>query len=133
MAAPRKPTAVLELAGAYRKNPQRERERAEEPEPKAGIGPAPSHLSIPEAECWDYLVGIAPVGVLGDSDRAHLEITARLLAWSWTCSIEKMEAAKLTKLVQCLGALGFNPSDRSKVKVGGKPNRARPNNAFADL
>lgn len=133
MARPRTPTNVLELNGAYKNHPERRAERENEPEPKAGIGPAPSRFTPVEAEAWDYLVGIAPPGVLGDSDRAHLEITARLLAWSWSCSIEKMEAPKLNKLVQCLGQLGFNPADRSKVKVGGKPNHARPNNAFANL
>src|SRR5690349_4947352 len=129
----RKPTAVLQLSGAFKHNPARAAERENEPEPKAGIGPAPSSLSIPEAEAWDYLVGIAPVGVLGDSDRAHLELAARLLAYSRTISIDKIDVSKLNRLTALLGLMGLNPVDRSKVKVGGKANHARRGNRFGDL
>jgi hypothetical protein len=133
MARPRTPTNVLELSGAYKNHPERRAERENEPEPKAGIGPPPSRFTPSEAEAWDYLVGIAPIGVLGDSDRAHLELAARLLSYSWHCSMEKIEAAKLTKLAQLLGQMGLNPSDRSKVKVGGKANKPARGNAFSAL
>jgi hypothetical protein len=60
-------------------------------------------------------------------------VTARLLAYSRSGSIGSLDSAKLNRLASMLGQLGFNPADRSKVKVGGKANRARPGNAFADL
>lgn len=131
--AARKPTAVLQLSGAFKHNPARAQERENEPEPKAGIGPAPSRLSILEAEAWDYLVGISPPGVLGDSDRAHLELTARLMAYSWETPFSSIDTAKLNRLAAMLGQMGFNPVDRSKVKVGGKPNHARTGNRFGSL
>lgn len=122
MARPRIPTNVHELKGSFKHNPDRGRAREAEPEPKAGIGPAPDYLSPQEKDAWDYLVGIAPNAVLGDCDRGHMELTAKLFAYSRSVTMAEMDAAKLNKLLACLGQLGMNPADRSKVKVigGGK-------------
>ena len=113
----RKPTAVHELSGAYRKNPQRGRARANEPAPKAGIGPAPGHLSEVESQCWDELVNIAPNGVMYDSDRVHLELTAKLLAYVRAQGIEGTSPQLLNRLSVCLGKLGLTPADRSSIVV----------------
>ena len=118
---PRTPSNILQLRGAFKKDPKRGRERENEPEPKAGIGPAPAHFHEDEVLAWDYLVGIAPIGVLGDSDRAYLEIAAELFALKRRIGIEAMDSAKLNRLETMLSKLGLNPSDRSHVKVGGKP------------
>lgn len=134
MARPRTPTNVLELRGAYKKNPQRADERENEPEPKAGIGEAPEWMCSDEKKAWDYIVGIAPIGVLGDSDRAYLEIAAELLALKRRVGVEKVEASKLNRLETMLSKLGLNPADRSRVKIGGRALApARRGNAFADL
>lgn len=131
MARPRTPTNVLLLRGAGKKHPERMRDRLEEPQPKAGIGPAPSFFKVRQRECWDYLVGIAPPGVLGDSDRAYLEIAAELLAHKRTVGVGRIDPAKLNRLETMLGKLGMNPSDRSKVRApsGGQ----KPRNAFSNL
>lgn len=122
MARPRKPTNVLELKGAFKHDPSRGRERENEPAPKAGIGPPPPHLAADEQKVWDEIVGLAPVGVFGDCDRMHVEVTARLMALLRRVGIEAIDPAKLNRLDAMLGKLGMNPSDRSKVKVigGGK-------------
>lgn len=134
MGRPRTPSNILELRGSHKKHPERARERENEPEPKAGIGPAPDWMQAPEMVVWDYLVGIAPVGVLGDSDRAYLEIAVELLALKRRVGVENMESAKLNRLETMLSKLGLNPADRSRVKVGGKPLApARRGNAFANL
>lgn len=134
MARPRKPTNVLELNGAFRKNPARGREREGEAEPKAGIGPAPSWFGKKQVEAWDDLVRIAPIGVLGDSDRVYLELTAELLALKRRLGVLAMDRAKLNKLEAMLGKLGLNPSDRSRVKVTGHRSPApAPGNPFTRL
>lgn len=115
----RTPTNVLELSGAFKKNPKRGRERADEPEPKAGIGPAPEWLGDAERKAWDYIVGCVMPGVLGDSDRVYLEVAAELLALKRAVGVMEMESAKLNRLEMMLGKLGMNPADRSRVK--GKP------------
>ncbi|HEY2396426.1 MAG TPA: hypothetical protein VGH81_10680 [Rudaea sp.] len=134
MARPKTPTNVLELSGAFRKNPQRRRGRDGEPVPKAGIGPAPAHLSADESAAWDDIVSDSSPGVLGDSDRAYLEITAGLLALERRVGFENMDCSKLRLLSTMLGKLGLNPSDRSHVKVGGKPmSTPGRDNPFSDL
>ena len=42
MSRARKPTALLELTGALRKDPQRYRDRANEPRPDTSIGEPPA-------------------------------------------------------------------------------------------
>jgi hypothetical protein len=116
MGVHRKPTIVHELSGAFKKNPDRGRARANEPQPKAGIGPAPGHLSEVEQRCWDEIVGIAPNGVLYDSDRISLEITAVLLA-KFREERTDMKAALIARLEGLLARFGLSPADRSKVMV----------------
>src|SRR5688572_8916631 len=111
---PRKPTNVLQLKGAFQKNPGRGKARKSEPVPKAGIGPAPAHFDEQQTKAWDYLVGIVPGGVLFDSDRAHLEMTAVLLA---EFRAGDMKTDRMRLLATNLGKIGLNPSDRSKVQV----------------
>jgi hypothetical protein len=121
MPASRKPTVVHQISGAFKKNPDRGRSRSNEPVPKAGIGPAPAHLSEQEQACWDEIVNIAPNGVLYDSDRLALEITAKLLA---KFRRDEHMPPELTALRASLSALGMTPADRSKVSV---PDKAAKN------
>jgi len=114
MAAHRKPTAVHELTGAFKKNPDRGRARSNEPVPKAGIGQAPSHMSDHARGCWDEIVGIVPNGVLYDSDRIIVEIAANLLSEYRTAGLKTSE---LTALRASLASLGLTPADRSKISV----------------
>lgn len=130
---PRTPTNVLHLRGAFKKHPERRAERENEPQPKAGIGVAPAWFQADEKRAWKYIVGIAPEGVLGDSDRAYLEIAARLLAYTRRVSVEEMEQAKVNRLETMLSKLGLNPSDRSRVKVGGRQLTKRAGNAFDSI
>ncbi len=129
MARPRTATNVLELRGAFAKNPSRGRERADEPVPLGEIGSAPESLVEDEVAAWDYLVGITPAGVLGDCDRPHMEVAARLLAYSRRVSVEDWSAMKIARLDSMLGKMGLNPSDRSRVKA----DKAPPKNDFLNL
>jgi hypothetical protein len=71
MGRPRKPTAVLELTGAFRKNPQRKRT---EPPTAGPLGDPPEHFTAEQAAVWHELASICPPGVLMRSDRVVVEI-----------------------------------------------------------
>lgn len=126
MARPRKPTNVLELTGAFKKNPQRKREDAEA---VGALTDAPLHLGGAVLHAWNEIARYAPRDVLTDSDRLSLELAANLLAQFRADPVE-FPAAKLVRLEALLGKFGMTPADRSKV--GGKK-EAPKGNPFADL
>ena len=114
MARPRTPSKIVDLRGGFKNHPERKKQRKAEPVPKAGIGPAPAHFTELQSKAWDNLVNIVAPGVLFDSDRAHLEMTARLLAEMWE---GPMKTDRMRLLSTLLGKIGLNPSDRSRVQV----------------
>lgn len=150
MARPRTPTARLELSGAFKHNPNRE--RPEEPRPKTKIGQFPERLPVECRKFWDEIVSQAG-GWLTDSDRWAVELAARLMQKATRelsvamilelageaeleageikelVKRESISAAELGALTKLLGALGMTPSDRSKISVP----QEKPKNRFADL
>lgn len=132
---PKTPTNVLELKGAYKKDPQRKPNPGTEPELKAGIGDPPDYMDGDAKSMWKELVSQACVGTLGDSDRAIMEIASTLMAEFRRGGRDEngrplFTDARLSRLQAALGQLGMTPADRSKVKV---PQKAKPSNPFADL
>lgn len=113
MARPRKPTEVLELKGAFAKDPQRKRPIGA----KSGkpIGKPPAHLSDGEKICWAELAAIAPAGVLQRENAALLELTARLLNESRWSNFGMLQTSRLALLKECLVQMGLTPAARSKV------------------
>lgn len=132
MPYPRKPTALLEMSGAFKHNPARRLEREGEPTPDGPLGEPPSYLPPEVAACWQRLVELAPEGVLCNCDEAIVEQTARLmvLTRSPTCNITAHTALRMF-----LRELGMTPASRSLVSV--TPNRLAPGektgNPFVDL
>lgn len=126
MAAPRKPTNVLELSGAFKHDPQRA--RPDEPDGK-GDFPAdpPFHLDSKQAECWREIADACPAGVLTGSDGHIVEMTAILLA-DFRERGASMENGKLGRLSILLGRLGMDPSGRAGLKVD-----KRRENPFSDF
>ncbi|WP_062116685.1 hypothetical protein [Collimonas pratensis] len=116
MARPRTPSNVLQMRGAFDKNPKRGREREGEPEPNGEIGEPPESLSEDAKKCWFEITGLLAPGVLCRSDRLALEMAASLLAQirgtQWL-----VPAAVLTRYETLIGKFGMTPSDRSKVSV----------------
>lgn len=110
MARPRKPTAALELSGAFRRNPNR---RRKDPETRGPIGDPPPSMDPKFHATWYELIDQAPVNVLRSADRAILEIAVRTL-YAIRNSV-KLEAALVSQLTKCLSSMGMTPSDRSKV------------------
>lgn len=127
MARPRTPTNVLELRGAFKRNPQRRADRADEPQPKGDVGAPPEWLAADAVRAWHDIVAVAPGGVLGDTDRIYLEVASELLALKRRVGVEAIDPAKLNRLETMLGKLGMNPADRSKVKA---PGSGKPKNEF---
>ena len=114
MTRPRKPSKLHEISGYYKAHP--ERKRTGEPTPREGIGKPPKTFSTDFGTVWDELVDCVCPGVLGNSDRIHLEMTANLLC-EFRADPTAMTGAKISLLTQCLGRLGMNPVDRTRLTI----------------
>ena len=121
MARPRKPSATLELTGAYKKNSQRRHKL--EPRPEDGPGDPPLFMSFDEQEIWREIIAMCEPGVFGPSDRVALEIVTKLF-YEFRFSYDTFTAAKLNRLETFLARFGMTPSDRSKVAVKPKPKKS---------
>lgn len=110
----RKSSKILELSGAYTKNPSRRRtETATDSRP---VGDVPDHLTPEAKEVWMELVQEAPAGLLAMADRITLEITANLLLELRQQGAE-MKATRLNLLVRLLGQIGCNPQARMGLDI----------------
>lgn len=116
MAPPRKPTNVLALAGAFKRNPKRGAARANEPEPVGDVGEAPAHLNESERACWGDIVGMCHEGSLCRADRLVIEHGARILS-ALRASTEYTDTKLMVRFETVLGKLGLSPADRSKVGI----------------
>lgn len=105
---------MLDLRGAFKKNPQRGRERAGEPIPTTEVGKAPACLKPDQKKIWDEMV--AQAFWLTGADRFLLEIGVTLMAMF---RANQFEVKDHTVLINTLNKLGFGPSERSKLKAPG--------------
>jgi phage terminase small subunit len=115
MARPKTPSNILQLKGAFDKNPQRENKS----EPAGNgdfVAEAPAHLSQAEAACWDEVVGLVPAGVLTGSDLLQVELVAKLLVRFREEGAE-MPAQLLTRFSAEMGKIGLSPSSRAGLSV----------------
>jgi hypothetical protein len=129
----RKPTAILDLNGAFKKNPDRGRARKNEPKPTGPLGPPPEFLTSPEKLVWFELDEIAPPKVLTNSDRWTVEIAVRLMNRVREDGIGGkygISVGELAQLNQCLIRMGMTPADRSKIGVPPDDDKKNP---FAQL
>lgn len=123
----RKPTKILELAGAFKHNPARGRERAAEPVSNAPISEAPPRLEATEREIWNEIRGQLVEGVALESDAIAFETLVKLVA---AMRRGALDAKEMGHLVRLFGLFGMTPADRSRVSV---PTGAKPKNSFAAL
>lgn len=126
MGRSRTPTKVLEARGAFKKDPQRKRDG--EPEVTTPLGAPPERLAPLQVRAWQEIAQTAPLGVLTEADRLDVEITAKLLAASWTDFAEMTDGAR-KQLHTMLGKYGMNPADRAKLSIE-KPKDASPLDEF---
>lgn len=109
----RVPTKVLELRGAFKKNPQRTRK---EIPGLQELGNPPDHLDDASRAVWIELVESSPAGVLTASDRQALEICSVLLA-QFRADPAGFIPARLAQLGRALSVLGRTPVDRSRISL----------------
>lgn len=126
MARPRKPTAVLDARGAFKKDPQRRRNG--EPIVREPIGASPADFDALQREAYAQIVGQAPLGVLTEADNLAVEMASTLLA-QFRKDRYAFPAQSYAKLIQLLGTFGMTPSDRSKLNIA-PPKQVNP---FAEL
>jgi len=111
----RTPSNVLELRGAFEKNPQR---RREEPKVDGDLGPPPDHFDDARCAAWRELTETAPQGVLTKADRIAVEMLADLMVRyraSMTQAGEKFTSADRRDLMALLARFGMTAADRSRV------------------
>lgn len=121
---PRKPTAVLELNGAFGRNPNRE--RPDEPRPQGKPGDAPDYLGEDGAAIWNEMVAVG--FWLTDADVFLLEVAVRYLDHFR----KGTDDPKLVSpLINVLNKLGFGPAERSKIKAPAA--KEKPNDPFAQF
>ncbi len=115
MARNRTPSNILELRGAFDKNPQR---RREEPKVDSDLGPPPDHFDDTRKAAWAELVNMAPEGVLTKADRIAIEMLADLLV-RYRASMkpegDKFTSADRRDLMALLARFGMTAADRSRV------------------
>lgn len=131
MGRPRKPTALLEISGAVRKNPQRYRDRAGEPVGNPDVGEPPaeflnveSSIARKRLEIWHRFLAEAPPGCITGSDRTLLANACRLQQ-----EIEyggKVSPAKHGQMQRYLAALGLTGEGRAKRGAGDPARRKAP-------
>lgn len=116
---------MLELTGAFKKDPQRRALREGEPEVASPLGDPPTVLDEAEQERWRELRRDVPW--LNVTHRQVVELAVRL--WM-KMRKNTATAGELALLKSCWTDLGMTPSASSRVKV--PPAKAKKN-AFGEL
>lgn len=114
----RKPTALLEAKGAFKKDPSRR--RGGEPVVTDPLGNCPESFSAEDREAWQTIVKRAPTGVLTAADWPAVVMAAKLFS-EFLRNSEGMNAARITKLQVLLGKFGMTPVDRASISIPEKP------------
>lgn len=114
MGRPRKPTALLETAGAFAKNPQRRIARQGEPIPTGELGEPPACLDREEKAAWRELAAELQPGVAGNCDRSAFEELVKLKVGARR---HRLSGTEQGLLLSYLSKFGLTPSDRSKVRA----------------
>ncbi len=134
MPMPRKPTNILEMTGALKKNPKRYKDRENEPENINAIRKPPAHLSKDEKAAYREIIKLSIPGVLGESDALAVEMAACLLVkcrgqYEIDGEIIHASATEQNQFYKYLNQFAMTPADRSKISVQKKTEH----NPFDDL
>jgi hypothetical protein len=112
MGRTRTPTAVLELRGAFKRNPDRLRARKNEPLVTTPLPEPSPGLPKPVKEAW---LEMQSRGFwLTSADRFLVEIAATLLA---RYRFDQIKSGDVSLLIRLLGMIGFSPKDRSALNL----------------
>lgn len=145
MARPRKPAKVLELSGAFRKNPARKKAREGELKISSPLGPPPAEW-VEKAEhsqrckellaAWHQILAQDVLGVLNVSHWVLVKSACQLMYKldQATRGIGKSTAGDFTALSAHLGSMGQRPDRSAQVaeavripdRSGAGGSRSRP-------
>jgi hypothetical protein len=114
MPTPKQPSKILELRGAFKRNPQRKPKA--EPQPTGPVDPKPKYLSAAEQRVYIEICEACAPGVLTSADTLVVAAAARL-EWEWRRTGADMASAKIGQLMKCLATLGMTPADRARISV----------------
>jgi hypothetical protein len=109
----RKSAAIMEISGAYSKNPKR---RRRDVEAAGAIGPWGDLHSTTPSEVWGELVASVPPGLLTRADRWSLEYAVRLMV-ELRRDPANFPASRGSLLVNLLGKLGCLPASRHQMNA----------------
>ncbi len=110
MARPRTPTAVLELRGAFKRNPNRR--RSFEPRILTALPGPPPSLPKPVKSAW---LEMQFRGFwLTSADRFLVEIAATLMA---AYRSDQLKSGDVSQLIGLLGKIGFSPKERGALNL----------------
>lgn len=115
MARPRTPTALLELRGSFKHDPQRRRARQNEPIVSAPLPDPPSRINEPAVSTWQELK--AQGFWLTSADRFLVEIAAALMT---AYRRDRLKSADTAMLIGLLSKLGFSPRERGALNLPDK-------------
>jgi hypothetical protein len=126
MARPRKSAKVLELSGAFRKNPARKKAREGELKIRTPLGPPPAEWveKAPNSQrcadlldAWHQVIAQDALGVLNSSHRLLVESTCYLLHKIRQASkgYGKATSGDFAQLKSNMAAMGQTPADSAKV------------------
>jgi hypothetical protein len=112
MGRTRTPTAVLELRGAFKRNPDRLRARQHEPLVTTALPAPPPSLPKPVKQAWleMQLRGFW----LRSPDKYLVEIAATLMA---RYRFSEIKSGDVSQLIGLLAKIGCSPKDRSGMNL----------------
>jgi hypothetical protein len=118
MARPRTPTALLELRGAFKRNPNRKQARQGEPLVTASLPDPPADVTTDVAEVWRQMKTRGYW--LTSADRFLVEIAATLAA---RFKNGELKHGHVSVMISLLGKLGFSQENAARSTcLHGQPN-----------
>jgi hypothetical protein len=112
MGRTRTPTAVLELRGAFKRNPDRLRARKNEPLVTTALPEPPPILPKPVKATWQEMKRYGYW--LTSADRFLVEIASTFVA---RYRAEELKSGDVSLLIGLLGKLGFSPRERGALNL----------------
>jgi hypothetical protein len=112
MARPRKPTALLELRGAFKHDPKRKKARQNAPLVTTPLPDPPDHLRPDISTAWRQMK--VRGYWLTSADQFLVEIAATLTA---RCRLDQLTQGHVSVLIALLGKLGFSPRERGSLNL----------------
>jgi hypothetical protein len=112
MPRPRKPTAMLELSGAFKRNPNRKKARANEPIVTTPLPSPPKYLTSATAATWQEMKRYGYW--LTSADRFLVEIAATFVA---RYRVNELKSGDVSLLIALLGKIGFSPKERGALNL----------------